>query len=90
MPAVILEETQHIVSDHWTRWGGSQPTDANRLCGRTTLPHPNDISIRVAKDCRRGMRQFVIQQASVLLFQPMRRALVVVVEKRNERTIRPR
>jgi hypothetical protein len=36
------------------------------------------------------LRRLVIQDAAVLPFDPVRRALVIIVEERNERTIRPR
>ena len=50
----------------------------------------HDISVRVAENCRRGMRRLVTRESSVLLIQPVRHTLVIVVEERDERTTRVR
>jgi hypothetical protein len=90
MPAVVLEETQHIVGDYRARWRRRPSADANRLGRRTPFTCSDDDSIRVAKDCRPSMRRLVVRESSVLLFKPVRHALVIVVEERDERSIRLR
>jgi hypothetical protein len=50
----------------------------------------HDISVRVAEYCCTGMLRLVIQESPILLLKPVRHALVIVVEERDERTFRVR
>ena len=58
--------------------------------GRTPFACPNDNSIRITKTVAARIIGFVLEESSVLLLQPVRPALVIIVEERDERTIRVR
>lgn len=90
MPAIVLEETQHIGGHYRAEWLRRLPADANWLGSRTPFACPNDNSIRITKDCRARITGFVLEESLVLLLQPVRPALVIIVEERDERTIRVR
>ena len=64
--------------------GVSRPMPA-ALKRRLLVAWLNDEPVRVAEDGRAGMTLLVLDDSPVLLLEPVRRALVIVVEERNER-----
>jgi len=86
MAPVAFEETQHVVGDYRSRGRRIQATDTKEFRRRPAITCSNDDSIRITKDHRPRLTRFVLQDPSVLSFEPFRRALVIVVEERDDRT----
>jgi hypothetical protein len=90
MPTIVLDETQHVVGHYRTSWRRILSADPNTLSSWTPIARSNDGSIRITKDYRSRVIPFIARKSSVLFFQPVGRALVIVVEECDERTACPR
>src|SRR5829696_3225425 len=86
MLAVIVENAKHVIRGDRARRLRGYAADPETLKRRLPFARRNDNPVGIAEDRLPRLPLLILDDSPVLLLEPIRRTLVIVVEKRNKRS----